>query len=105
MQVALREAKEESGIHAIEPLSKDIFDVDVHLIPARPFEPEHYHYDIRYLFKMTQDVDYEINDEMHELRWFTPEEALKLPKIDQSIVRMIKKFTQWGQTPIASKVS
>ena len=46
---ALREAAEESGLTGLRFLNEDIFDVDVHLIPARGTSPAHLHYDIRFL--------------------------------------------------------
>jgi hypothetical protein len=46
--VALREAEEESGLTdlVVEP---EIFDLDRHVIPARGNEPEHWHYDVRFV--------------------------------------------------------
>src|SRR5215510_11521790 len=35
LRVALREAREESNLDAIRPVSENIFDVDIHVIPAR----------------------------------------------------------------------
>jgi 8-oxo-dGTP pyrophosphatase MutT (NUDIX family) len=37
--VALREAREESGLASVSPLDTALFDVDRHWIPARPAEP------------------------------------------------------------------
>jgi 8-oxo-dGTP pyrophosphatase MutT (NUDIX family) len=51
LRVALREAREESNLDAIRPVSEDIFDVDIHVIPARGAEPEHLHYDVRFLLE------------------------------------------------------
>ena len=51
LRVALREATEESGIAGIEALSTEIYDVDVHTIPAAPGVPAHLHYDVRYLLR------------------------------------------------------
>jgi len=39
MRVAIKEAREESGIDRIVPLQEDIFDLDVHLIPQIQQEP------------------------------------------------------------------
>ena len=52
LNVAKREVMEESGIVEIDDCGGKIFDVDVHMIPNNPAkkEPEHYHYDIRFLF-------------------------------------------------------
>jgi len=49
--VALREAREETGIRglALHPRAPRPLDVDVHDIPARPAEPAHQHLDLRYL--------------------------------------------------------
>src|SRR5437773_8684321 len=51
LRVALREAREESNLDAIRPVSEAIFDVDIHLIPERAGEPEHLHYDVRFLLE------------------------------------------------------
>jgi 8-oxo-dGTP pyrophosphatase MutT (NUDIX family) len=49
--VALREAREETGIEglALHPAAPRPLDVDVHAIPARGDEPAHLHLDLRYL--------------------------------------------------------
>lgn len=46
---ALREAEEESGLDRLELVVDGIFDLDVHGIPAGKGEPEHRHFDVRYL--------------------------------------------------------
>lgn len=46
---ALREAREETGLTNLRLLDEAIFDVDIHTIPARGEEPQHLHYDLRYL--------------------------------------------------------
>ena len=51
---ALREAREETGIAALEsPFADRILDVDVHAIPAFGNEAPHWHYDVRYLLTST----------------------------------------------------
>ena len=49
--VALREAREETGIEGLtlHPAAPRPLDVDVHDIPARGREPAHLHLDLRYL--------------------------------------------------------
>ncbi|HXB53869.1 MAG TPA: NUDIX hydrolase [Vicinamibacteria bacterium] len=49
--VALREAREETGIEGLvlHPTAPRPLDVDVHDIPARRGEPAHEHLDLRYL--------------------------------------------------------
>jgi 8-oxo-dGTP pyrophosphatase MutT (NUDIX family) len=46
---ALREGAEESGLRDLELAVDGIFDLDVHVIPAAKGEPEHRHYDVRYV--------------------------------------------------------
>jgi 8-oxo-dGTP pyrophosphatase MutT (NUDIX family) len=47
---ALREAREETGLELhLHPTAPRPFDLDIHRIPARADEPEHWHLDVRYL--------------------------------------------------------
>jgi 8-oxo-dGTP pyrophosphatase MutT (NUDIX family) len=47
---ALREAREETGLEVdFHPGAPRPFDLDIHLIPASPDEPAHFHLDVRYL--------------------------------------------------------
>jgi hypothetical protein len=93
LAVAIKEAQEESGIMAIKPISSDIFDIDVHLIPANSKEAEHYHYDIRYLLQVTSDEEVVHNRESKELRWIG-KDSHELPTQERSVVRMFQKWTQ-----------
>lgn len=56
---ARRELIEETKLvqDQFELMSDTPFDLDVHLIPARKNDPEHFHYDIRYLFKYNGKKD------------------------------------------------
>jgi len=49
LNVALREAIEETGLKSIQPISSDIFDLDIHQIPKNILFPKHKHFDIRFL--------------------------------------------------------
>lgn len=90
LQAALREAKEESGISHIQPLSLTIFQVAVHEIPPFQTEPAHVHYDITFLFQAT-DERYVLSDESLALRWFTRKEVRRLP-LDTAMQRLVKKW-------------
>lgn len=68
LAVALREAREESGLDALVVVSDEIFDVDIHVIPARPNEPEHFHYDVRFVLQAAH-TDHVVSDESHDLAW------------------------------------
>ena len=91
LSAALREAREESGLDDIQPLATSIFDVDAHAIPARKQEPEHTHYDIRFLFQARRGDRLTISDESHDLRWFSIAELQAFPA-DASIDRMVSKM-------------
>lgn len=91
LQVALQEAREESGIINIAPVSENIFDVDVHLIPARKNVLEHLHYDIRYLFRVTDSEEYKISHESIDLKWVSQDEFSQI-QVDQSVQRLYEKW-------------
>ena len=73
---ALREAAEESGLEDLEMLP-GIVDVDVHRIPAGKGEPEHRHFDVRFVAR-TQEPGAITMDrsESDTLAWFPLEEAV-----------------------------
>ena len=91
LAAALREAREESGLNDIHTVTSAIFDIDVHPIPARKQEPEHVHYDVRFLFQARRGDNLTISDESHDLRWFSISELQDLPH-DDSIDRMVEKM-------------
>lgn len=91
LNVALREAEEESGLKDVRPLSTAIFDVDIHLIPARKTEAEHYHYDIRYLCEADSRIPLTISDESHDLVWVPLDGVLNYTE-EESMLRMVDKL-------------
>ena len=88
--VAMKEAREESGLNDFEPVGDGIFDLDIHPIPARKSDPEHLHYDVRYLLRATGATDYIVSDESHDLRWVPLDEVTTLTTED-SMTRMVRK--------------
>lgn len=94
MQVAMREAREESGLEEIRALSPEIFDIDIHSIPARGHEPEHFHYDCRFLLMADTVDDYAVSDESHDLAWI-PLEKVTDYTTEDSIIRMLGKTRDW----------
>lgn len=94
LNVAKREIEEESGLKNLQLISNKIFDVDVQTIDysAKKNEPEHYHYDINFLFH-TNDKNYTVSNESIDIKWVTIEEAKELiNKDDQAMQRMIEKY-------------
>jgi 8-oxo-dGTP pyrophosphatase MutT (NUDIX family) len=95
-RVALREAEEESGLSGllVEPA---IFDLDRHRIAARGNEPEHWHYDVRYVVRATADEAFAVSEESLALAWRPIRElALDGSKQDEatdaSLRRMARKW-------------
>jgi 8-oxo-dGTP pyrophosphatase MutT (NUDIX family) len=91
LAVAIKEAQEESGIQSIVPVSTEIFDIDVHLIPAHKDVTAHYHYDIRYLLQVTGNEEIVKNEESRELRWLGKHGMHELA-LDSSVIRMRDKW-------------
>lgn len=91
LNVALREAEEESGIKDIELARPGIFDIDIHPIPARKSEPEHFHYDVRFAFRATGDQRFVVSDESNHLAW-VPIVGLSNVVSDLSMLRMADKW-------------
>jgi 8-oxo-dGTP pyrophosphatase MutT (NUDIX family) len=96
LRVALREAREESGIENIRPLAEGIFDVDIHPIPPRDMEPRHLHYDVRFLLGADANAPLVISSESKDLAWVSLADIAKITA-ELSIARMVaKSLEQWG---------
>lgn len=65
---ALREVTEETGLTALTLLTPEVYDIDIHQIPARGSEPAHLHYDIRYLM-LASAGPLHVSDESRALAW------------------------------------
>jgi 8-oxo-dGTP pyrophosphatase MutT (NUDIX family) len=85
-----REAHEETGIQSLQRTSETIFDIDIHLIPARGTMPAHNHFDIRFLIVADPNEPFNISEESNDLRWFALESVAELTD-NESIRRMVKK--------------
>jgi len=93
LRVAIKESQEESGINQIVAVDSNIFDIDIHPIPARgDKEPGHEHFDVRFLLEVTSDEDVIQNGESKELRWIGKNRK-ELPTDSESVVRMFDKWT------------
>ncbi len=93
LAVALREAREESGLTRFAVASTELFDVDRHLIPARKSDPAHYHYDLRFLFEADPSEPLVISNESKDLAW------VELPHVsalnsEEPIARMVRKTSK-----------
>lgn len=89
---ARREVLEECGLAPGEPLAGIVapVDLDVHAIPARRDEPEHFHFDVRYGFVADPAAALTRSEESHAVRWFAIREIDALG-VDASARRMIER--------------
>lgn len=91
LEVALKEALEESGIENISAVSKEIFDISIHEIPAYKTEQAHLHYDVRYILKVNDNSLFKISSESEDLKWIKLDQFDQY-KFDPSILRMKNKL-------------
>lgn len=89
-RVAFREAEEESGLSRLSLVSGNLFDVDRHLIPARKAEPEHWHFDLRFMVEADPDEALVISEESNDLEWV---EVARMADYndEESMMRMVRK--------------
>ncbi|MEO9079182.1 MAG: NUDIX hydrolase [Rhodanobacter sp.] len=114
-RVALREAEEETGLTALR-VDRHIFDLDLHRIAARPigarnvmqaapsgvasgerhpargYEPEHWHYDVRYVVRAGASESFVANAESYALTWRSVAEVAVDESLDISLRRMANKW-------------
>lgn len=87
----IRELKEESGLTQFNLLQPEVFDLDVHHIPASAKGvPAHIHYDIRMLFEADEQETIQFDqDESNNIVWMNLAEIEAMN--DESISRMVRK--------------
>jgi 8-oxo-dGTP pyrophosphatase MutT (NUDIX family) len=89
-RVALREAREETGLASLVLARDGIYDIDIHAIPARGDEPAHAHYDLRFaLFAERTEVPH-ANHESYAVAWI-PLRDIEDFAIDDSVRRLVAK--------------
>jgi 8-oxo-dGTP pyrophosphatase MutT (NUDIX family) len=101
-QVALREAREESGLadfrflpDAEDPLP---LDLDVHPIPEHGGEPAHLHLDVRFLLVSVAGQELRVSEESKELRWF-PRAGLFDWVDEESLLRLERRAREIAPLP------
>ena len=90
LAVALREAREESGLTRLRAVSSVPIDVDRHMIPPRKPEPEHYHYDLRFMIEADPAEPLVISNESKDLAWVEVARVTALNS-EESMARMVRK--------------
>ncbi len=92
--VATREAEEESCLE-VDLLDERVFDIDIHTIPARKSDPQHFHFDVRFAL-VARTTDFVVTSESLELEW-VPIERLETRTKEASILRMRDKWGSVGE--------
>jgi len=90
VEAAAREAKEESGV---ELIGGEVFDLDIHEIPARPKRGEdaHRHYDFRVAFRAASWKLVAADAGVRAARW-VPWESLATVDTDDSVRRSARRL-------------
>lgn len=84
LEAALREGAEESGLRDLKA-EPGILDLDIHPIPAGKGEPDHRHFDVRYLARTSTPESITIDAaESLDLRWVTLADAVTLMATEES---------------------
>ena len=96
--VALREAQEETGLRGLT-LEPGIFDLDRHAIPARRDEPEHFHYDVRFVVRAAAGEAFALNEESLALAWRAIGTVAADPQADASVRRMARRWLARREPP------
>jgi len=96
-EVAIQEAKEESGLNELTLINDDILDLSVMLVQPHQKRgkhvPLHLHFDIRYLLQADNNQPLKIAEkEVSAVKWFSTDEITKLDiDIMPVVKRVIKK--------------
>lgn len=97
LSVALREAREETGIAHVRPLSPEIFSLEVLTVDGHEkrgeYVPSHLHMNVTYLLEAEEsDTLHICREENSGVAWFTLEEALKASSEPWFVERIYKKL-------------
>ena len=97
LSVALREAREETGIAHVRPVSPEIFSLEVLTVDGHEkrgeYVPSHLHLNVTYLLEAEEsDTLHICKEENSGVAWFTLEEALKASTEPWFVERIYKKL-------------
>jgi 8-oxo-dGTP pyrophosphatase MutT (NUDIX family) len=97
-RAALREAREESGMQHFDLLvpgrELEPLDLDVHTIPARKQDPQHEHWDVRFLLRARPGQQLVISEESNDLQWI-PVAKLGAYTEEESVLRLQRSAERW----------
>lgn len=81
LSVAVREAKEETGLHSVSPVSNKIFSIETLTVNSHIrrgiYVPSHLHLNVTYLLEADDKESLKVKpDENSDVAWFTPAGAV-----------------------------
>lgn len=99
LAVALKEAREETGVEHIRPVSEEPFSLEILTVNGHEKRGEyvssHLHYNVTYLLEAEEsDVLRVKPDENSGVAWFTPEEALADSTEPWMVERVYRKLME-----------
>lgn len=94
LEVAMDEAREESGLSSLRIVDRFIFDIDKHLIPSSPSAVQHFHYDVRFLIEAEINEPLTISAESKDLAWISFDSVPDIVRYNPSILRMLEKTSK-----------
>lgn len=113
LEVAIKEAKEETGIKTVKPIITDIISLDVLPVKAHikkgKFISSHLHLSLAYLLEADEDESLTIKpDENSGVKWLTFDEvihyAAKEPQIQGVYAKIIERANQVKKTELNIEV-
>ena len=106
LQTALREAREESGLAEVRPVSREIYSLEILCVDGHvkkgKFLSSHLHLNVTYLLRGDEGEPLRVKeDENAGVRWFSPKEALEKCTepwmIDRVYTKLIEKWEKMRQ--------
>ena len=99
LQVAIREVREESGVSFVEPLTEDIFSIEVLTVDGHEkrgaYVPSHLHLNITYLLEASENEETRIAEEENSgVKWFPLSEAVAASSEEWFRERIYTKLNQ-----------
>lgn len=99
LSVALREAREETGVEHITPISNDIFSVEALTVDGHEkkgkYVPSHLHLNVTYLLEADEtDALHVCDGENSGVKWFTLDKALEASSEPWFVERIYKKLNE-----------
>ena len=97
LAVALREAREETGLQNVRAVSEDIFSLEVLTVDGHEkrgqYVPSHLHLNVTYLLEADESETLRVCEEENAgVRWFSLDEALRASTEPWFVERIYKKL-------------